>query len=403
MYVHLKDRKYYEDRYDDITIDICRTKEKIIHDAYESLLLKGLPKLEGEDKDKDPVVELQKICNVNYYFEVEWTAGDRWEKRSNEIQKMMDEDATKDQQLTDARLLKEPKCTYCQKTGLRIVSKDLMSRESSRIKDKNQVLFMLDCPHCKKRSAYWENGEVWEGSKTYCPTCHEDMKYTTKRLKKIITTTYLCPKCRYSYKDKYDINITKTEDPIDDNYETDKARFCLSDEEGNKYLDAKQNLENMRELLDKMSERDQNKPIYDAVNDLKKPKIAELITLLTPSLTKAGYNEFSLDKPEIGRDVFVGFSCLDTKSDRDDSDSQKTLKKLVDKTLVETNWRLTVEGISYRLGYLTGRLHAYEREEDLKKLVMNNKKLIHKQSKSLNIDNDNRSKFITKNGQEIIY
>jgi predicted RNA-binding Zn-ribbon protein involved in translation (DUF1610 family) len=403
MHTYLKDKKYYEKLYDDITIDICRIKEKVINDAYESLISKGLLKLEGEDKDKDPAIELLKIRNLNYYFEVEWTAGDRWQKRTVEIQKMIDTDIAKDQKLANARLLKEPICMHCQKTGLRIVSKDLMHRDSSRDKDNDQVLFMLDCPTCNKRSAYWEDGAVWEGYKTYCPKCHEDMKYTTKKLNKIITTTYTCNKCGYSYKDKYDMNILKNKDLIDPYYENDKARFCIDDTEGKRYLDGKRNLENMREILSKMDERDKNKPIYDAVDDLKKPKIAELITLLTPSLIKSGYNEFSLDKPEIGRDVFVGFSCLDTKSDRDDFDNKKTLKKLVDKALIETNWRLTVEGISYRLGYLTGRLHAYEHEEDLKKLVMNNKKIIHKQTKSLDINNDNKWKIKTKDGQEIIY
>jgi hypothetical protein len=46
------------------------------------------------------------------------------------------------------------------------------------------------------------------------------------------------------------------------------------------------------------------------------------------------------------------------------------LKKLIQKALEDTNWRLMSEGISYRLGYLKGRLRAYESEEDLKKLVL---------------------------------
>jgi hypothetical protein len=33
------------------------------------------------------------------------------------------------------------------------------------------------------------------------------------------------------------------------------------------------------------------------------------------------------------------------------------------------------DGISYRLGYLNGRLRAYEREEDLKELVIKSRKL----------------------------
>ncbi len=38
------------------------------------------------------------------------------------------------------------------------------------------------------------------------------------------------------------------------------------------------------------------------------------------------------------------------------------------------------DGIHYRLGYLSGRLRAYEREEDLKNLVMKSKKLMNRQA-----------------------
>lgn len=99
------------------------------------------------------------------------------------------------------------------------------------------------------------------------------------------------------------------------------------------------------------------------------------IPLLSSSLEKTGYIELHLDKPEMGKDAYIGFSCLDSKSDRGDYDSRKTLKKLVDEALEETNWRLMSDGISYRLGYLNGRVKAYEGEEDLKNLVIKSKEL----------------------------
>lgn len=131
----------------------------------------------------------------------------------------------------------------------------------------------------------------------------------------------------------------------------------------------KRAFEGMAQLGKEMQEKRDNKHIYDAVKDIKKPKIAELIPLLSEPLEKEGYIEFYLDKPEMGRDVYVGFSCLDSKSDRKDHDSRKTLKKLVDSALEDTNWRLMSDGISYRLGYLNGRVKAYESEEEVRKLV----------------------------------
>jgi uncharacterized circularly permuted ATP-grasp superfamily protein len=140
----------------------------------------------------------------------------------------------------------------------------------------------------------------------------------------------------------------------------------------------KRDFEEMARLGKMFKEREDYKHVYDVVKEMKKPKIAELTNLLTPALKKAGYIEFSLDKPEMGKDVYVGFNCLDSESGRGDNESRKALKKLVDIVLEETNWRLMSEGISYRLGYLNGRLRAYEGEEDLKNLVMKDKKLLAK-------------------------
>jgi hypothetical protein len=403
MYTYLKERTHYEDRYDDVTVSICRMKEKIVEDAYQSLKAKGLPKLTGEDKDKDPERELIKVHNWTYYFEVEWVAGERWQQRDDKIQKMMNEDAGKDEQLAEARLTKEPLCVHCRKTGLRIISKDLMHRSRFRDKDKEQVLFMLDCPACEKRSAYWEDGTVWEGAQNPCPKCQTNMEHTSTQRAKVLTTTYTCPSCMHSYKDRYELGKYSKDEKPDPDYEKDKARFCFDEEAGKKYLDGRHNLESLRDVLAEMRERSDNKPVYDAVEELKKPKIAELSEILSPAMTKAGFSEFSLDKPEMGRDVFIGFNCLDTKADRDDHSSRKTLKQIVDKALKDTNWRLATDGISYRLGYLTGRLHAYEREDDLKKLVLQNKGLKYRKPSSSNsYDPDNSWRIKGKDGKDII-
>jgi hypothetical protein len=164
----------------------------------------------------------------------------------------------------------------------------------------------------------------------------------------------------------------------------------------------KRDFEGMAQLGKEMQEKRDNKYIYDAVKEIKKPKIAELIPLLSEPLEKEGYIEFHLDKPEMGRDVYVGFSCLDSKSDRKDYDSRKTLKKLVDSALEDTNWRLMSEGISYRLGYLNGRVKAYESEEGLKKLAMKNKNLKPKQTSSDATDKNGNRVLKTPDGKDII-
>jgi hypothetical protein len=238
---------------------------------------------------------------------------------------------------------------------------------------------MLRCPHCDKNSAFWEDGTAWKPKPTLCPKCKSEMTHKTTETKQAITYTYRCPSCGHNYKDKMDLKDEK-EKP-DPDYAKDRVHYCLEDKKfRDKLFEIRRGFEEMAALGKEFKEKEENKHIYDAVKELKKPKIAELSPLLALKLEKAGYTEFSLDKPDMGRDVYIGFSCLDSKPDRDDYDSKKTLKKLVDKALIDTNWRLMSDGIHYRLGYLSGRLKAYEREEDIKQLVMKSKKLKDKSS-----------------------
>ncbi len=121
--------------------------------------------------------------------------------------------------------------------------------------------------------------------------------------------------------------------------------------------------------MDEIKEKEKNKDKYDAVAKLKKLKIIELEELLIPVVEKAEYIRFQLKDPEIGKDVVVPFAVYEKKADREEYDSKKTLEKLIKTALADTNWRLMSDGVNYRLGMLEGRLRAYEREEDLLKLV----------------------------------
>lgn len=396
MYTHLKERKHYEDIYDRHTVEDARRGMGYYDDFYTDFE-KKLPKGEKLDKPGNAF-----LLNVFYMETVGNKLLRRYEQREETINEWMAQDDAKDDQITTARLTEEPYCHHCGKQGLRIIDKNLMHRnENAKYDDPEEVLFMLRCPHCKKNSAFWEDGTAWKVKPTLCPKCYAEMTHKSTKTKTEITFTYTCPPCSHSYKDKMDLR-DKKEKP-DPDFDKDRAHFCLHDKEfRNRLFRMKHDFEGLAQLGKEMKEREDNKHIYDAVKEMKKPKIAELSSILAPALEKAGYIEFSLDKPEMGKDVFIGFNCLDSKSDRSDYDSEKTLKKTVEKALADTNWRLMSEGIHYRLGYLSGRLRAYEREEDLKNLVMRSKKLKTKQISS-NTDTE-KNAYTTKDndGRDII-
>jgi hypothetical protein len=121
--------------------------------------------------------------------------------------------------------------------------------------------------------------------------------------------------------------------------------------------------------MDEIKEKEKNKESYDKVAKLQKLKIVELEELLAPVLEEADYIKLQFKTPEITKDVVVPFVVYEKRPDREGYASSKGLEKLLRKTLADTNWRPMTDGVSYRLGMLEGRLHGYEREEDLLKLV----------------------------------
>lgn len=361
---YLQERSKYEDRYDRTTVYIARQKVE----SFEQFRTRWFEIMPDEKPDS-----YRSIFHLNWIYML--MAGnklvERYDERENGIREMMDEDVRKDDQIAEARLTSEPICQHCGKTGLRITEKMLHHRKD--FNDPEEVLFMLKCTLCDKNSAVWEDGEPLEHHKTLCPKCNTVMTEKDLRKGKVITTTYTCPTCKHSYKSKLDFSSKKEE--TDPDFETDRAIYCLQDEKMlQEHRDAKWRLEGMVQMGKELKEKEENKEIYDAVANISKVNIGQLTDTLKPIIEKAGYIELTFEKPEIGKDVFVGFSCLDGKSDRAEYDSSKTLQKAVKKALSETNWRLMSDGISYRLGYLSGRLRAYEREEDLLNLVERDKK-----------------------------
>lgn len=112
-----------------------------------------------------------------------------------------------------------------------------------------------------------------------------------------------------------------------------------------------------------------NDPLIQQARQLKTLKALQLKELIQKTIEVEAYIDLQFGKPEIGQFVIIDFTVNDSKEGRNDYDSSNKLKKLIKSVLEDTNWRLMSEGISCRLGILSGRLKAYEREEDLVKLL----------------------------------
>jgi len=96
--------------------------------------------------------------------------------------------------------------------------------------------------------------------------------------------------------------------------------------------------------------------------------IAMLEKILEEEIGKSDFIKMQFEKPKKVRYLSVEFSVQDP-TDRESSKSIKSLKKIIEAVLFQTNWRLMSPGISCTLGYLSGQLKGYALDEDLRKIA----------------------------------
>ncbi|HAT74057.1 MAG TPA: hypothetical protein DCS08_03560 [Candidatus Moranbacteria bacterium] len=352
-YKHLNDHIYYSELYDKLTINDCEywENQKDIH--IEN------PKTKEEAERQSRIIFTNVAVELSLWLE----KGERYLKKEEMIKQWMDRDRAKDEKLENAIEPKGIRCLQCSSPNMNCISRDLMTDSY----DKEEVLFMFQCDKCNKRRAYWENGIEWQSKLYLCSKCQSEMDSAHIKKDNGVETTYSCQKCGHKETDSMD--FSKKEEVVDPDFEMKRKKYCLSEEEGRKYSSEKINLEQMADLGKKWKEEEDNKELYDAIAKIKKLTVFELQNILSPICEKAGYVKLEFEKPEIQKDVTLGFSLQDSKSGRSEWDSVHDLQKLIRNTLKETNWRLMSDGVNYRLGFLTGKLRGVEGKEKLLNLV----------------------------------
>jgi hypothetical protein len=166
---------------------------------------------------------------------------------------------------------------------------------------------------------------------------------------------------------------TSKTDP-DPHFKLDRRRFCFDAATGKKFRERKAHMERLRDVMEKAGGGAGGggqtvDPLTETVEAIQRLKVAQVADLLAKAIAGDGYTEFKLGELQVGPELAVPFNCLDNQPERGDYDSRTRLKKLITAALADTNWQLMSEGVSHRLGYLSGRLRAYESDEELRKLA----------------------------------
>ena len=363
MEKYLRDEQYYIDLYDLHTIEQC---------------LEWLSKIRGGLEEKRHSKKFEKYSKEEFEKETNKTLGffihsiklNRFKLRAGTIQKWKSQDGKRQELYHNTAPPPGIVCVKCS-SPTKVIFKDLTDIHP----ENHKVLFMFECLKCKKRQGLYEDGSKWHSNPEKCPKCYSPIKMKFKESKNFLTIVYSCPQCSYKNKEVSDFKKmekerkereTRNRKLLADHREA----FCFTDAEGTEYLARHEQLIAIVKGYEERKKKETD-PLFQKAQTLKKLTLAQIGDSLEGPLMKEGYKDLRFGKPEINKYVIVDFSVTDGKEGRNEYQSQNGLKKLIKGVLEETNWRLMSEGINYRLGILTGRIKAYEREDDLMELVKN--------------------------------
>jgi hypothetical protein len=241
MFKHLKDRAYYEDRYDRSTVEGARWYEENVDRRKES------------KKEREIVL---RATNLLLYF----YTGNRWKNRGETINQWMDRDRAYDEMMENTPIPKGIVCFMCEHP-MEFSNK---YGHYGFDKEPHQIDFYFRCADChvgmKIKDGIKERIIPW-----MCPQCKRKMKSETKESKNEIRTRDWCEYCGYEKKDVFDLTPSEPEkakevDPEEERrFREDRLRFCLTDKEGVEYLDGLRRMEELKKVMEGIKAREEER------------------------------------------------------------------------------------------------------------------------------------------------
>lgn len=220
----VKDEIYYSDLYDRFTVEEGR--------RLENGVWKDPPKTDPQHK------LLKGVHEMCFYF---WK-GERYQNKSKVIQAWLSEDRRKKELIEKAEPIDNIHCLACN-TIMDCTDKEIWDRSN-----KEYILFTYRCPNCKKMRAFYNDGTEFRTESKKCGKCQSlNIKEIDKKTKAKIISQYICIDC--GHKKEYVFDFTKRKEKPDNEFIKDRERFCLTEEEGKKFLIDMSNLNQAHEAI----------------------------------------------------------------------------------------------------------------------------------------------------------
>lgn len=241
---HLKDKQYYIDLYDKHTVEKCRSLEN--HWKDRSLT----------DKEDGEITEQARkaINDIAMDFCIRQITGERYLDKENTISEWMTRDEHRDNIYENTQPPENIRCLTC-RNRMNVSTKVL----DYNLDKPDRMLFIFECPNkCLPNRAFFSDGEELRTKPKLCPNCNISLESKDEKIEYKIITTYSCNRCDYSKKEELDIS-PKEEEPFDENFAKDRDRFCLTQEEGEKYQKEKFDLQQLARFSEEWKKKEEEK------------------------------------------------------------------------------------------------------------------------------------------------
>lgn len=349
---YLNPKQHYSILYDHHTVEKCREIER----QY------------AEEVDKEAgTIKISSFADLTMSQLLYFYTGDRYLQKEETINKWMKRDKAKDEKLKEATPPEKVTCNTC--------SADMTHKDKTLdTSDPKRVMFFFTCPNNHLPHKYvYSDGTVWSKDPALCPECDSELEESSTKGGKKIVIEHNCPNCSYSDTDTIDLETDEPEE--DPHFAEDRKRFCLSKEAGEEYRSARSDFKHISRLVAKWEDEEKHqeeKERADTIERLTVPRIKRKVSAL---FADKDLEEIRFDDLETTpKCTYLKFSAEDPEATKENSYKRCLgLKREIVRELEDTNWRLMSNGVSYRLGIMSGRLRVYESDDAIYNLVKREK------------------------------
>lgn len=352
-----RDEKSYADIYDEGTIERCRFHDRYCKEAIEKIPL--------DDPERDAKINLQVSVRD---FSLYCLTGDRAIKREAWIREQKLEESRREKRVANARPLREVICKKCgalMNDTYRCIDRDKNDRE--------RVMMMFSCPNeCTPSRAIYDDGTEGLPKPKLCKRCGYGVTETSSKDGSVISITSVCGTCSFSDTETIDLTPLPPlpQMPHDEEFEIDRARFCLDAIKTAEYRKALADFESLKELMKEHEAREAEKqkpPEPEIV--VRMLKVFELQQHLGKTLEVIGFTKVEVSSPTSSKEIRIKLTALDIQSDRKDEEGSMAAKDALRDALADTNWRLVRGSLQMSLGALNADLKGVNNENEAKSII----------------------------------